>query len=54
MGVITTIALYLLPELLRLSQRRHPGITFPMTEEPTGSEVRVGPGPTLRGIIYQR
>ncbi|MDB4793556.1 LysR family transcriptional regulator, partial [Methylacidiphilales bacterium] len=34
-GVIPTIAPYLLPRLLRLSQKRYPGITFQMTEEPT-------------------
>lgn len=34
-GVIPTIAPYLLPGLLRLSQKRHPGITFQITEEPT-------------------
>jgi len=34
-GVIPTIAPYFLPELLRLSQRRHPGIIFQVTEEPT-------------------
>jgi LysR family hydrogen peroxide-inducible transcriptional activator len=34
-GVIPTIAPYFLPALLRLSQRRHPGIRFQMTEEPT-------------------
>jgi LysR family hydrogen peroxide-inducible transcriptional activator len=34
-GVIPTIAPYLLPGLLRLSQKRHPGIRFHMTEEPT-------------------
>ena len=34
-GVIPTIAPYLLPALLRRSQKRYPGITFQMTEEPT-------------------
>ena len=34
-GVIPTIAPYLLPGLFRLSQKRYPGITFQMTEEPT-------------------
>jgi LysR family transcriptional regulator, hydrogen peroxide-inducible genes activator len=34
-GVIPTIAPYFLPSLLRLSQKRHPGIRFQMTEEPT-------------------
>jgi LysR family hydrogen peroxide-inducible transcriptional activator len=34
-GVIPTIAPYFLPGLLRLSQKRHPGIRFHMTEEPT-------------------
>jgi LysR family hydrogen peroxide-inducible transcriptional activator len=34
-GVIPTIAPYLLPGLLRLSQKRHPGINFQITEEPT-------------------
>jgi LysR family transcriptional regulator, hydrogen peroxide-inducible genes activator len=34
-GVIPTIAPYFLPGLLRLSQKRHPGIRFQMTEEPT-------------------
>jgi len=34
-GVIPTIAPYFLPGLLRLSQKRHPGISFEMTEEPT-------------------
>src|SRR5277367_6103944 len=34
-GVIPTIAPYFLPRLLRLSQRRHPGIIFQVTEEPT-------------------
>jgi LysR family hydrogen peroxide-inducible transcriptional activator len=34
-GVIPTIAPYFFPGLLRLSQKRHPGIRFHMTEEPT-------------------
>jgi LysR family hydrogen peroxide-inducible transcriptional activator len=34
-GVIPTIAPYFLPELLRLSQKRYPGIDFQVTEEPT-------------------
>ena len=34
-GVIPTIAPYLLPQLLRLSQKRFPGINFQVTEEPT-------------------
>jgi LysR family hydrogen peroxide-inducible transcriptional activator len=34
-GVIPTIAPYFLPDLLRLTQKRHPGIRFQMTEEPT-------------------
>jgi LysR family hydrogen peroxide-inducible transcriptional activator len=34
-GVIPTIAPYLLPGLLRHSQKRHPGINFQITEEPT-------------------
>ena len=34
-GVIPTIAPYFLPGLLRLSQKKHPGISFEMTEEPT-------------------
>jgi LysR family transcriptional regulator, hydrogen peroxide-inducible genes activator len=34
-GVIPTIAPYILPRLLRLSQKQHPGITFQLTEEPT-------------------
>ena len=34
-GVIPTIAPYFLPRLLQLSQKRHPGIHFQMTEEPT-------------------
>ena len=34
-GVIPTIAPYLLPGLLRLSRKRHPGINFQITEEPT-------------------
>jgi LysR family hydrogen peroxide-inducible transcriptional activator len=34
-GVIPTIAPYFLPRLLRVSQKRHPGIHFQMTEEPT-------------------
>jgi LysR family hydrogen peroxide-inducible transcriptional activator len=34
-GVIPTIAPYLMPELLRLAQKRHPGIVFHLTEEPT-------------------
>jgi LysR family transcriptional regulator, hydrogen peroxide-inducible genes activator len=34
-GVIPTIAPYFLPGLLRLSQKRHPGIRFQVTEEPT-------------------
>jgi LysR family hydrogen peroxide-inducible transcriptional activator len=34
-GVIPTIAPYLLPELIRLSQKRHPGIKFQISEEPT-------------------
>jgi LysR family hydrogen peroxide-inducible transcriptional activator len=35
MGVIPTIAPYLIPSLLRRSQKRYPGIDFQMTEEPT-------------------
>jgi LysR family hydrogen peroxide-inducible transcriptional activator len=34
-GVIPTIAPYFLPGLLRLAQKRYPGITFQVTEEPT-------------------
>jgi LysR family hydrogen peroxide-inducible transcriptional activator len=34
-GVIPTIAPYFLPGLLRLSQKRHPGIRFHVAEEPT-------------------
>ena len=34
-GIIPTIAPYFLPKLLRLSQKRYPGITFQITEEPT-------------------
>src|SRR5271170_5506524 len=34
-GAIPTIAPYFVPRLLRLSQKRYPGITFQMTEEPT-------------------
>jgi LysR family hydrogen peroxide-inducible transcriptional activator len=34
-GVIPTIAPYFLPGLLRLSQKRYPGIDFQVTEEPT-------------------
>jgi LysR family hydrogen peroxide-inducible transcriptional activator len=34
-GVIPTIAPYFLPGLLRISQKRHPGILFHITEEPT-------------------
>ncbi len=34
-GVIPTIAPYFLPGLIRLAQKRHPGITFQVTEEPT-------------------
>jgi LysR family hydrogen peroxide-inducible transcriptional activator len=34
-GVIPTIAPYFLPGLLRLAQKRYPGIVFQMTEEPT-------------------
>jgi LysR family hydrogen peroxide-inducible transcriptional activator len=34
-GVIPTIAPYFLPALLRRSQKRYPGISFQVTEEPT-------------------
>jgi LysR family hydrogen peroxide-inducible transcriptional activator len=34
-GIIPTIAPYFLPGLLRLSRKRHPGISFQITEEPT-------------------
>jgi LysR family hydrogen peroxide-inducible transcriptional activator len=34
-GVIPTIAPYFFPRLLRLSQKRYPGISFRMTEEAT-------------------
>jgi LysR family transcriptional regulator, hydrogen peroxide-inducible genes activator len=34
-GVIPTIAPYLVPGLLRRAQKRYPGIDFQMTEEPT-------------------
>ena len=34
-GVIPTIAPYYLPGLIRLAQKRYPGISFQMTEEPT-------------------
>ena len=34
-GVIPTIAPYFLPGLLRLAQKRYPGISFQMNEEPT-------------------
>jgi LysR family hydrogen peroxide-inducible transcriptional activator len=34
-GVIPTIAPYFFPGLLRLSQKRYPGIRFRLTEEPT-------------------
>jgi LysR family transcriptional regulator, hydrogen peroxide-inducible genes activator len=34
-GIIPTIAPYLLPDLLLRSQKLYPGITFQMTEEPT-------------------
>ena len=34
-GVIPTIAPYFLPGLIRTSQKRHPGISFQVTEEPT-------------------
>jgi LysR family hydrogen peroxide-inducible transcriptional activator len=34
-GVIPTVAPYLLPRLLRTCQKRHPGIVFQITEDPT-------------------
>ncbi|MDE1171253.1 MAG: hydrogen peroxide-inducible genes activator [Verrucomicrobium sp.] len=36
-GVIPTIAPYLMPDLLRRAQKRHPGLQLEMTEEPSGN-----------------